>query len=473
MRAHVIKNKDVLMAKKNKVAPVATSCRSLRAVEEFSCIGGDCENTCCQNWKVNLTKKDYVVWRNLAKKHPSEHQLFEKYVIKEESEYASLEFDEKTGSCPFHGDDGLCRVQKNLGQEALPSTCRTFPKAYNVEKTSIQANATLGCPEYLRNVLADDAATDIVEVGIIPAKTNVMHLASAGDAWHWKRCLPEISELGLSLVKASKPRASLAERLFVVAMMMSSIEDMGNSPSNPLPLPLLSQKVLPFLEEGNRAEIIDGFRELSVPQSNLSLQFVVSMFAYLLTIEWKNISKFWDGIYASYKEVAPAELKVIPGQSFGVNVESIAPLFYERRRKLHARAGKDLQRWYARAFCNQFYIGGTGTDETPLAYLGRHLLTIMMYDFAICSHEDIDSLLTESGPLNPEQHLQLQRHVVNIIHRVSRTALHVSHLSSSLATVMQEQQVDAFALVATMLKDLEGGKSLKPMKLNPVAAMMR
>lgn len=461
------------MAKKKTVAPAAKSCRSLRAVEEFSCIGGDCENTCCQSWKVNLTKRDYVVWHNLAKKHPSEHKLFEQYVIKEDSEYASLVFDEKTGSCPFHGDDGLCRVQKNLGLEALPSTCRTFPKVYNVEKNSIQASASLGCPEYVRNVLADDAATDIVEVGIIPAKTNVMHLASAGDAWHWKRCLPEIGELGLSLVKAANPRASLAERLFVVAMMMSSIEESGNSPSNPLPLPLLSQKVLPFLDEGNRAEIIEGFRELSVPHSNLSLQFVVSMFAYLLTIEWKNSSRFWDGIYASYKEVAPAELKVIPGQSFGVDVDSIAPVFYERRRKLYARAGKDLQRWYARAFSNQFYISSAGSDETPLAYLGRHLLTIMMFDFAICSHEDIDGLLTDSGPLSPEQHLQLQRHVVNIIHRVGRTALHVSHLSSSLATVMQEQQVEAFALVAAMLKDLEDGEGLKPMKLNPVAAMMR
>lgn len=465
------------MAIKNNKSLASMSCRSLRAVEEFSCIGSDCENNCCHTWRVSLTKKDYVIWRKAARKDPKELELFEKNVPKSKSAnnsgYANLLLDKDTGRCSFQKECGLCRVHEKFGQEALPSTCRTFPKNYYIDKNIVQASASLGCPEYLRNVMAKESATDVLEVSLPDATAGIHKLSSSGSDWHWQRCLPELGELGLSIIKSSRPHATLSERLFVLTMMLDQIEDLGMSSSQPLTLGLLSQRVSPFLDASGRSKTVQEFRALSVPSNHLSLQFVFSMFAYRLTVGWRDMAPFWDGIYASYKDVAPAEMQYVPGESFGVDVDSIAPVFYQRRNKLHSRAGDDLQLWYGRAFCNQFYNGGGSEDESPLGYLGRHVLTIMMFDFAVCSHEDIDCLLEGEGPLDADEKQQLSQHVVNIVHRICRTLLHVKKIRTSITKMMDEQEIAALPLLATMLKDLESGKKVKEIKLNPIAAMMR
>ena len=465
------------MAKNIREGESLKSCRSLRAVENFSCIGSECENNCCHTWRVSLTKKDYVVWRNAVRKDRKELEYFHENVPKTkqsgENEYASLMLDKESGRCSFQKECGLCRVHEKFGPEALPSPCRTFPKTHYVDQTGVQVNASLGCPEYLRHVIAKESATDVLEVKLPKSGARMHKLSTVGSAWHWHRALPEIGELGLSLLKSARPRATLAERLFVLVMMLDQIEDLGNHPTSPLTLELFSQRVAPLLEESGRSNAINEFRGLTVPSSNLSLQFVFSMFAYRLTVEWQDMSLFWDGIYASYRDVAPAEMAYIPGKSFGVDVDSIAPVFYKRRNKIHGRAGGDLQRWYGRAFSNQFFNGGGAADETPLGYLGRHILTIMMFDFAVCSHEDINPLLDGDGPLNEQEKELLSRHVVNIVHRVSRTMLHIDQIKTSLAKVMKDQEVGTLPLLVTMLKDFESGIAMKEIRLNPIAAMMR
>lgn len=460
------------MAKKDNKSPALTSSRTLRAVEKFQCIGGDCEDTCCQSWKVSLTKNDYVTWKNLARRQPEEFKLFEKHVPKGGGFFASLEFDQKTGTCPFHDKSGLCRVQSKLGAEALPGTCRTFPRIYTHDASSLQASASLGCPEYARHVLANDEATDVIDGRVPGSDANIMKLNSAGDAWHWQRCLPEIGELGLSLVKSSNPHATLSERLFVLAMMMRQLDGKGDAPDNALTLPQLSHHVMPFLDAGHRATIVQQYQQMDVPKSNLALSMVYALFAYRLTVEWEYMSTLWDGIHASYQHLVPAELKVVRGKSFEVDVESIAPVFEQRRKLLHARAGKQLMKWYERAFCSQFYNGGAAAEETPSAYMGRHVATILMFDFAICSHRAVDDLIAGEGDLSAEEYRFLSKHVVEVMHRVGRTMLHLGKITTSMASIMEEQQVDTFALVTALLKDLGAEQPLANIRMSPLAVAM-
>lgn len=460
------------MAKKDNKSTVLNSSRTLRAVEAFECIGGDCEDTCCQSWKVSLTKTDYVTWKNLARRQPEEFKLFEKHVPKGGGFFATLEFDKDTGGCPFQDKTGLCRVQSKLGASALPGTCRTFPRVYTLDASSLQASASLGCPEYTRHVLASDEATDVVDGRVPDPSATIMKLNSSGDAWHWQRNLPELGELGLSIVKSKSPHATLSERIFVLLMMMRQLDGKGDSPENPLPLPQMSQLVLPYLDDKHRAEVVTQYQQTVVPPSNLALSMVYALFAYRLTMEWEYMSTLWDDIHASYAHVVPAELTVVPGKSLQVEVGSIAPVFEKRRRQLHARAGKQLMQWYERAFCNQFYNGGGAAEESPSAYLGRHVATILMFDFAICSHRAVDELIAGEGPLSAEEYSLLAKHVVDVMHRVGRTILHVGKLTTAMASIMEEQQVDSFALVTALLKDLGSVQSVGSIRLSPLAAAM-
>ena len=44
--------------------------------------------------------------------------------------WTRLSFNSDSGSCPFWGRDGLCRMQKEKGHEFIPWTCQSFPRFY-------------------------------------------------------------------------------------------------------------------------------------------------------------------------------------------------------------------------------------------------------------------------------------------------------------------------------------------------------
>jgi len=46
--------------------------------EEFSCIGGACEDTCCAGWNITVDKKTYQNYRKV--KHPEISEKLQRYV---------------------------------------------------------------------------------------------------------------------------------------------------------------------------------------------------------------------------------------------------------------------------------------------------------------------------------------------------------------------------------------------------------
>ncbi|MDE7280897.1 MAG: flagellin lysine-N-methylase, partial [Ruminiclostridium sp.] len=104
---------------------------------EFECMADKCPETCCKQWKVFFGHHDYLNIRNQITNSPCSEKL--KSVIdsafvkvngnnvSEGFDYAVVKFNEK-GICPLLDDDGLCMLQKELGEERLGFVCSTFPR---------------------------------------------------------------------------------------------------------------------------------------------------------------------------------------------------------------------------------------------------------------------------------------------------------------------------------------------------------
>lgn len=446
------------MAKSKQRASAGGSCRSLRAVQRFRCIGDRCENTCCQTWNVSLTKQDYVGWRNKARKQPQELALFERHVPKGGDFYASIAFDNESGACPFLDGCGLCRVHERLGESALAMTCRTYPKAFTLERDQVLASGSLGCPEYVRTLLASDEAIDVVDAPV-PAPNNVvLALESHGQDWHWQRCLPEIAELGLAMLTDRATRASVPERLYVLVAMMLQIGEAGCSAQQPLSLPLLSQRVAPLLDAGGRESVVQQFRQLPPPDPSTGVQLVLRLFAHRLSLEQRDIAPLWDAIYASYADIAaPSGQTQTTTGGFALDIEATTARFLDRRQRLHALAGEQLQRSYLRLFANQFFNGSPRAKESPLGYLARHIVTLSLLDFALCSHRGVDPLLQQNTPLSPSQREQLQAQLVELVTQVGRTLLHTKAFTQATTELLACHAEDPLALLSALLKGLEGG----------------
>ena len=59
------------------------------------------------------------------------------------------------GRCPMWRADGLCRIQVELGEQALCQTCRAFPRLRHDYGDFVELGLELSCPEAARLILAD------------------------------------------------------------------------------------------------------------------------------------------------------------------------------------------------------------------------------------------------------------------------------------------------------------------------------
>jgi lysine-N-methylase len=129
--------------------------------ENFQCTGPACEYSCCVGWTVNIDKATYFKY----KKTPGLAENLKKWCKKETKEsfnahYADIILDPKTRRCPMLGDDCLCKIQKQFGENYLSVTCRSYPRGWSLVSATSLLKLNLSCPEVARlAVLRDDIIT--------------------------------------------------------------------------------------------------------------------------------------------------------------------------------------------------------------------------------------------------------------------------------------------------------------------------
>jgi len=104
-----------------------------------------------------------------------------------------------------------------------------------------------------------------------------------------------------------------------------------------------------------------------------------------------------------------------------------------------------------------------------MAYFFRHVVSLLLIDFAVCSHQRIDKLLVGESDFSPEEQREFQRHVVDVITQVGRTMLHAKQFNSVLPQFFSQQTHDPLTFLVTLLKAFEN-QSIGALRLNPVAA---
>lgn len=126
-----------------------------RPYHAFSCIGADCEDTCCTGWIVNVDKLTYEAYQRCddPELSPRLHQL----VILNPAatgDHNHARFTLLGNSCPFLSE-GICSIQKKLGGSYLSVMCATYPRVMNLVDDVLQRSLDLSCPEAARLVLLD------------------------------------------------------------------------------------------------------------------------------------------------------------------------------------------------------------------------------------------------------------------------------------------------------------------------------
>lgn len=112
--------------------------------EDFSCIAGACPDSCCKEWEVSLDPECVRAYQALS--GPLGDRL-RQVIRREDGEvYMTIE----NGRCPMWQPDGLCRIQAELGHDALSHTCRQYPRLTHEYKNFTELDLELSCPEAAR-----------------------------------------------------------------------------------------------------------------------------------------------------------------------------------------------------------------------------------------------------------------------------------------------------------------------------------
>ena len=126
--------------------------------KEFKCVGGSCEDSCCDNWEIDLDDES-------LKYYMTQKGEFGKR-LKSCTRVKDKQFILNGNRCPFHNEDDLCDIYIELGEKALCQTCTNFPRHIEEFDNLKEVSLTMSCPEASRIMLKkSDKITFICKEG--------------------------------------------------------------------------------------------------------------------------------------------------------------------------------------------------------------------------------------------------------------------------------------------------------------------
>jgi lysine-N-methylase len=161
----------------------------------FRCIGAECEDTCCVGWIVNIDKPTYEAYQRCDDPDLGP-RLRELVTINPAStrddDHARITLSGP--ACPFLSE-GLCSIQKKLGEQYLSIMCATYPRVMNQVDDVLHRSLDLSCPEAARLVLLhphpiqfdENETTPHAALPLHPSVLNTSNAHSGGKPYQYFR----------------------------------------------------------------------------------------------------------------------------------------------------------------------------------------------------------------------------------------------------------------------------------------------
>ncbi len=123
--------------------------------QKFSCIAGDCPDTCCARWQIVIDDKAMKKYRKL--KSPFAVRLRNGIDAKEGV------FRQYKGRCEFLNEQNLCDIYSEAGEDMLCKTCKRYPRHIEEFEGLREISLSISCPEVARILLNQEEKVHFIE----------------------------------------------------------------------------------------------------------------------------------------------------------------------------------------------------------------------------------------------------------------------------------------------------------------------
>lgn len=109
--------------------------------DQFNCLMDKCPDNCCdEDWLISVDNPTYELYQEIGIRD------LDAKVTKEEPHVII----KQNGKCPFITSDGLCLIHKELGEDFLGNTCKSYPRFVSIYEDACNdlyiENIGLSCP---------------------------------------------------------------------------------------------------------------------------------------------------------------------------------------------------------------------------------------------------------------------------------------------------------------------------------------
>lgn len=118
----------------------------------FECVCGSCPDTCCRDWQIIPDEESRSYYSSLT---GALGETVRSAIVPEDEPYWRLD---DRGFCVLLDKNGLCTLQRELGEQALCSVCRKYPRFTREYGALREEGVSLSCPEAMRLLLTVEDA---------------------------------------------------------------------------------------------------------------------------------------------------------------------------------------------------------------------------------------------------------------------------------------------------------------------------
>lgn len=242
--------------------------RQPKYFKDFKCAGSDCKITCCNSWRIDWTKDEIDKVKNAPDCSEELKALMDKTFVPYQDDKYKVAFTE-AGNCPLLTEEGLCRVQRELGAEYLSETCTDYPRRRIVTGKGNYRVCHLSCPEVTKRLVSDEKAMVLVNFevkneGDVRAVCDNPEKIAANPALKYRK---ELLEFFYEIIGDKKHDIETSVILgALAAQSLSKLAENGQYDS----IPQAIKQLKPQLHNGAQLKTIENIK----PNYRLKLGFL-------------------------------------------------------------------------------------------------------------------------------------------------------------------------------------------------------
>lgn len=422
---------------------------TLRYLTEFSCLGADCEDTCCRGWTVPLDKRDYTRLKS-ALRGRSGREAFRKGIALSRQDgkpsgdqYATLITD---GGCAFLRD-GLCSIHARHGNRALPNLCATYPRAVSLVGKRIEAVAGLSCPEMARLCLGAADATELVvlDPATLPRQHYVRSVEPASSEDPYTQYFDDVRSTAIGVLALTT--YPIASRLFFVAYFADRVHEFFHKGTTTFTESRFGEEI----ERLRDPEIIDGlhdqFHNITTASDLASAVTQGVLRSRMGAGVTPQFGALVDGVYQSYLGADGVDDCDVDSRAQHVWTE-----YRLRAARWEDRLGDRIDQYFTNYAINYWMKEWYTRLDSLLDHTRRLVISHALLRFLILSHPDLHAVGDDPTAGESELAELLDEVAVKVVYQFARNVEHSEGFLEEVDRTLDSHGIRSFGHMALLLK---------------------